>query len=346
MDVEPKALDALVESVADGNGLDWPTLEAAAVDDADHRLLFHLSIVAGVAEGNGLLSHDNDDEPNFSGELPSLAEPVRRWGHLLLLEKIGEGRYADVYRGRDVGPDTDVAVKLLKPREAEEILACRLLAEAGALARSRHENVVSVRGAGIHEGHAGLWMDLVPGRTLDELLLRQGPLGASDAARIGGQLCAALTAVHESGVVHGDIKAENVMQEPGGRVVLLDFGAAQLACGPLRDAAPAGTPLYLAPEVLIGGGTTISSDVYAMGVLLYRMVTDTYPVMASSLDGLTTAHMNGEHRALRTARPDLPAGFVAVVNRALDQRPSRRFPSSQAMEEALRLVDTSQPCGP
>jgi serine/threonine-protein kinase len=264
---------------------------------------------------------------------------MTRWGHLLLLEKIGEGHYAEVYRGRDVWLDTDVAVKLLKPQSIEDIPAFRLRNEARALARARHENVVVIRGAGVHEGRAGLWMDLVRGRTLDEVVLGQGPLGAADAAQIGRQLCSALSAVHGAGVVHGDIKAENVMQESGGRVVLLDFGTGLLADGPLRNTAPAGTPLYLAPEVLIRGKTTVSSDIYALGVLLYRLVTDTYPVMASSLDGLMAAHISGERRALRNARPDLPAGFVTVVDRALERNPSDRFPTSRAMDAALRLVE-------
>ena len=337
MNAEPPAFDALFESVADGNPIDWPALEMASIDDVERHRLLDLSIVASVAEACGTQGDDGtDDDPGSSAELRFLAGSVTRWGHLLLLEKIGEGHYAEVYRGRDVWLDTDVAVKLLKPQSSEDIPAFRLRDEARALARARHENVVAVRGAGVHEGRAGLWMDLVRGRTLDEVVLGQGPLGAADAAQIGRQLCSALSAVHGAGVVHGDIKAENVMQESGGRVVLLDFGTGVLADGPLRNTAPAGTPLYLAPEVLIRGETTVSSDIYALGVLLYRLVTDTYPVMASSLDGLMAAHISGEHHALRDARPDLPAEFVAVVDRALEQNPRDRFPTARAMEETFK----------
>jgi serine/threonine-protein kinase len=336
MNTELQALDTLFESVADGSRINWPALEKAAVSDTQRRLVLQLSIVAGVAEAYGTQGDEGTaDEPGSSAELPSFAGPVKRWGHLVLLEKIGEGHYAEVYRGRDVWLDTDVAVKLLKPQPGEDPSAFRLRDEARALARVRHENVVSVQGAAVYEGCPGLWMEFVHGRTLHELLVARGPFGAADAARIGRQLCAALSAVHDAGVVHGDIKAQNVMQEPGGRVVLVDFGASQLADGRLRGPAPAGTPLCLAPEVLNSGETTIRSDIYAVGVLLYHLVTCTYPVNASSLEGLMAAHVTGEHRTLRDARPDFPAGFVAVVDRALEQNPDDRFPTARAMEEAL-----------
>jgi serine/threonine-protein kinase len=336
---ELRTLDALCESVADGRCLDWLALETAASDDAHRRACVGLSIVAAVAEACGTDDEEIDGD-DATGEVQSPRAPVARWGRLVLRERIGEGHYAEVYRGHDVWLDIDVAVKLLKPQSDEDLPAFRLQDEARALARVRHENVVRIHGADIHEGRAGLWMELVPGRTLDEVLFEEGPLGAPEAVHIARQLCAALAAVHDAGIVHGDLKAQNVMQEAGGRVVLLDFGSGRFADAWLGDTAPTGTPLYLAPEVLNGDDTTIASDIYALGVLLYRLVTGMYPVTASSLERLMEAHAAGERCRLREARPDLPAGLAAVVDRAPEKNPSGRFPSTRAMDEALRaLVD-------
>lgn len=335
MNTEPHALDALFESVGKGNPIDVSRLEAASLHETRRRLLRHLSMVSDVSQAPETQGDDGtDDEPSLCEDFPFPERPARRWGHLLLLEKIGAGAYADVYRGYDIRLGIEVAVKLLKPRPGENTLS-RLLHEARALARVRHEHVVSVHGASVHDGCAGLWMELVRGRTLGERLRARGPFPAAEAMRIGRQLCAALGAVHDAGVVHGDIKTENIMQESDGRMVLMDFGASQLADGPPRDAGPAGTPLYLAPEALDGDETTIHSDIYAIGVLLYRLVTGSYPVNALSLEGLKAAHATGEYHSLRDARPDLPAGFVAVVDRALEPNPDDRFPTVRAMEKAL-----------
>ena len=133
----------------------------------------------------------------------------------------------------------------------------RIIDEARALARVRHPSVVCVHGADMHDGRAGLWMELVRGRTLAQLVAANGLFGPREAAGIGQDLCRALAAVHAEHLVHRDVKAQNVMRGlAGGRIVLMDFGASH-------------TPLYLAPEVLAGGRDTVASDLDALGVLLY-----------------------------------------------------------------------------
>ncbi len=146
-----------------------------------------------------------------------------------------------------------------------------------------------------------------------------------------------MAAVHGAGLVHRDIKAQNVMREEGGRVVLMDFGA-----GRSRDEAPAGgsrltgTPLYLAPEVLNGGDASIRSDIYSLGVLLYYLVTGDYPVRAASLEQLKAAHRDGSRVRLLDARSDLPAGFIETVERAIEPDPQRRFESVGELQSWLR----------
>jgi hypothetical protein len=179
-------------------------------------------------------------------------------------------------------------------------------------------------------------MELVEGQTLEEFLRAHGPFGPQEASLIGRDLCRAMAAVHQAGVLHGDIKAHNVMRESGGRIVLMDFGAGQALTAALAgsDGRLAGTPLYLAPEVLEGRPRTASSDVYALGVLLYHLVTGDYPVSGHSLDELATAHKS-ERRRLRDARPDLPDDFIRTVEKATAADPAHRFGSLGDFEEAL-----------
>ncbi|HEV2104249.1 MAG TPA: protein kinase, partial [Candidatus Eisenbacteria bacterium] len=133
------------------------------------------------------------------------------WGPLRVLERLGEGGFGEVYRAWDPALAREVALKLRRADAAGG--AARWLREAQALARVRHPHVVTIFGADTHGGRTGIWMERIPGRTLEQLLLELGPLGAREAAGIGADLCAALASVHRAGLVHGDVKTRNVMRE-------------------------------------------------------------------------------------------------------------------------------------
>ena len=191
-------------------------------------------------------------------------------------------------------------------------------------------------------------MELVKGDTLADIVRRQAPFSAREAAVIGIDLCQAVAAVHAAGMLHGDIKAHNVMREEGGRTVLMDFGAGRyLEAGPQSPGGDfAGTPLYLAPEVFAGRNRTVASDIYSLGVLLYFLVTGAYPV-----DGDTRTHIGRQHdlggarRPLRDVRPDLPSDFIRVVEKAIEENPDGRYDSAGALEEALaRNVGAGAAC--
>src|SRR5687768_9008098 len=194
-----------------------------------------------------------------------------RWGRLEVWRPIGAGAFGEVWSAWDRGLQCEVALKLRDP--ASGFSARRWLEEARRLAQVRHPNVVTVHGADEHDGRAGLWMDRLHGHTLEQLLALLGPCSAREAAAIGIDLCAALAAVHAAGLVHGDLKTQNVMREgtPGhmsgaGRIVLMDFGSAHES-GAGEGGSP-GTPLYTAPEVLRGGKASPVADLYALGVVL------------------------------------------------------------------------------
>lgn len=335
-------LDAAARAVADGEAVDWERLESSVGKD-DRASIRHLRIVARVAD-----VHRSVQVPGAgsSATLPTqsratVASISPRWGPLVLLERIGGGAYGDVYRARDPRLDREVALKLLRsapPSDASR--SQEVIGEARLLARVRHPHVVTVHGADRFDGRVGLWMEFIRGRSLAREVLERGPLGAQEAAVIGLDVCAGLAAVHKAGLVHRDIKAGNVMREEAGRIVLMDFGAGYAYADPAESNAAgfAGTPLYAAPEVLAGQPATPSSDLYGLGVLLYFLVTGSYPVAGATIDGLRDAHARGARRPLRDARPDLPGPFIAVVERALEAEPRSRFPSAGAMESALAGV--------
>jgi TolB-like protein/Tfp pilus assembly protein PilF len=203
------------------------------------------------------------------------------------------------------------------------------------LARVRHPNVVTVHGVDEVEGAVGLRMEYVDGLTLKQALSSRGALGADEAALIGLDLCRAIAAVHKAGLLHRDIKAHNVMREAGGRIVLMDFGAGAIRAADGEANRSAGTPLYLAPEVINGQPTTIATDVYSLGVLLFHLVTLRYPVPGDTFDEVVDAHKRRARFALADLRPDLPTAFVRVVDTALHEDPARRFRSVGTMQQEL-----------
>jgi len=159
-------------------------------------------------------------------------------------------------------------------------------------------------------------------------------MGAREAAILGVDLCRALAAVHGAGLVHRDVKAGNVMREEGGRILLMDFGAVSDASSP-EEGSVSGTPRYIAPEIYAGEKASRRSDLFSLGVLLYHLVTGRYPVDARTVGELREKVARRETRLLRDERPDLPEGFVQVVERALGWNPEDRYASAGAMEQAL-----------
>jgi eukaryotic-like serine/threonine-protein kinase len=325
--------DSLLESVADGAQIDWAALEGSAATSAERTRYRNLRLVARVAELHRTLVLDEDVQSRSTLVDEAAAADPESWGHLTVTSRIASGAFGRIYRARDSQLNRDVALKLLRGDITQLRPVERLLSEARTLAQVRHPNVVTVHGADVRDGRAGLWMELVEGQTLDAWLATQGPMGAGETTTIGIDLCRALAAVHAAGLVHGDVKAQNVMRENGGRIVLMDFGA-----GRAQDAdaaGVAGTPMYLAPEVLAGEPPTTESDLYSLGVLLFHLLTRTFPCTGVDLDSLRDAHADGERRWLRDLRPDVPSELVQTIERALDPDPARRFGTAGEMERAL-----------
>ncbi len=331
MRADDRALADLAASVADGNPVDWEAVEAGT-PGRDRRIVRHLRLVDSIAALHRSIPPTPSDTPVTT----LTSTDGRPWGRLVLLECIGQGTSCDVFRAWDSELHRDVALKLLHQDDLADggrDTRARLMEEARRLARLRHEHVVQVYGAEEHDGRVGLWTELVRGESLDEIVKARGPLGAREAALVGLDVCAALAAVHNAGLLHRDVKAQNVMREAGGRVVLMDFGTGEDLSGSSRLI---GTPLYLAPEIFRGQKASVQSDVYSVGVMLFYLVTGTFPVVAATMEQLAHGHANRLRQPLRDLRPDVPASFIGVVERALDSDPARRYRSIGELEQGLR----------
>ena len=311
---------ALARAVAEGSSVDWDQAESGAADPQQREIVRQLRSLALVAEVS-------------RSEMPV-------WGPLEIREQLGAGSFGTVYRAWDKRLEREVALKILHIPASDDAQAMAAVREARLLAQIRHANVVTVYGAETYDGRVGIWTELVTGRTLKDIVEEQGPLGAREATLVGIDICRALAAVHGRGFLHRDVKAQNVMREAGGRVVLMDFGAGDRADS-LRSKLT-GTPAYLAPEVLAGEAPSIRSDIYSVGVLLYYLVTGDFPVTAESLDELKAAHARNKPRLLRDLRPDLPSAFTRVVEQATAPDPVARPESAGALERLLEDALTSK----
>jgi eukaryotic-like serine/threonine-protein kinase len=305
------AVFGLAEAVADGSAVDWDLAESNAGSPEERQVIQQLRRLASVTT--------------------MARAQAASWGPLQIRSEVGRGTFGVVYRAWDPRLEREVALKLIENRTTATVLK-----EGRLLARIRHPNVVTVFGADDFNGCPGIWMEFLTGRTLKAIVDEQGPFGPHEVALVGREVCRALAAVHGQGVVHRDITAKNVMREAGGRTVLMDFGTGEHIDGSVAPLA--GTPLYLAPEVLAGAASTTASDVYSLGVLLYYLVSGEFPVVAASLEELRDAYAAGKRSALRDVRPDLPTVVVQAIERALEADPASRYHSAGAFEAALGRV--------
>src|SRR5262245_49347523 len=324
----------LAKSIADGTVVDWDA--AAATTTPDQReLIDQLRVLWELARAH----RDADAALPFASPatVAPPSPPIGTWAQLALLEELGAGSFGVVYRAWDPHLAREVALKVVGSGSVAALDTSRIAREGRLLARLRHPNIVTVYGAAVEHGRVGLWMELIRGTTLEQAVSKQGPFSARDASLVGLDVCRALTAVHRAGLLHRDVKAQNVMREDGGRIVLMDFGTGREidAKGSPGQPEIVGTPLYLAPEIFRGEPASVRTDVYSAGVLLYHLVTASFPHPVKTVDELRQRMDTVPPIKLRDARPDLPPTFTRVVSEAITDDPEARYESAGALEQDL-----------
>ncbi len=338
MNPDEEAL-AIAARIADGSGIDWKAANASLADGSNLGVLNQLKAIASLAD----LHREWAGAP-----LGDVTTATTQWGPLTVLGPIGEGQFGRVYRAWDPRLQRQVALKLLHTTSPELTAApTRAIEEARMLAQVRHPNVLTVHGAESINGQVGIWTEFIDGRTLESLIAGRDPLPAEDVIAIGIDLCRALAAVHDAGLLHRDVKAQNVMRETGGRIVLMDFGTGHdVERAPAREGDLSGTPLYLAPELFDGGLPSVASDVYALAVLLFYLSTGTYPVPGRTLDEVRTGHGARRPVHMGDIRSDVPTELAAVIERGLATTLSARYASAHEFEAALERVRSAPIAAP
>jgi serine/threonine protein kinase len=334
-------LFALASRIDQGHAIDWDAAERAATDDHERAIIAEMRLLADVAR----VGREHARPADAPGADAAADAPPSQWGSLTIHEPIGRGAFATVYRAQD-NLGRLVALKLFPlPPELSIQWSARLLHEGRLLARVQHENVVTIHGADQGDGYVGMWMEFVKGRTLEEELHSRVRFSADEAIQVGCVLCRALAAVHREGLLHRDVKAHNVMRDETGRIVLMDFGSGREAEQeePRAGGDFIGTPLYLAPEVFAGQSASVASDIYSLGVLLFHLVSDQYPVQGANRAEIQEAHAGRRRLWLRDARPDLPDTFVRLVERALSADRTQRYQSAGELEDALTAEARTHP---
>ena len=252
-----------------------------------------------------------------------------------LEETLGSGGMAEVWRAADDRLKRSVAIKFpaLNLAEDPEFMV-RFFSEAQAVARLSHPNVVKVLDFGEHEGRSYLVMEHVPGGSLLDVT---GPIAQERARELIRQAALGAGAAHAAGVVHRDIKPGNVLIDDVGNAKLADFGIAATAASERLTATGAaiGSPHYISPEQASGGTATAQSDVYALGVVLYELLTGVRPIEADNLAAIAIAQIEEEPRPPRSHAPDIDPELETIVMSALAKDPAQRYADGNALAAAL-----------
>jgi eukaryotic-like serine/threonine-protein kinase len=272
------------------------------------------------------------------GAIRRLATGARLAGRYRILELVGVGGMGMVYKAEDEQLGLPVAVKVLRPDLTLDARRIERFKQELVLARQvSHPNVVRIHDLGVDGELVFLTMDFVAGRPLDELLADEGRLAPERAAGIARQIAAALAAAHDAGVVHRDLKPGNVLIDDSGRAAISDFGIARSLAGPgpTLPGTVVGTLDYLSPEQARGGEVDGRTDLYALGILLYEMLTGELPFAGGTAAEVLAQRLTGATRDLRATPAEVPRQLVAVVRRLLQRDPARRYQSAREVLDDL-----------
>jgi len=272
-------------------------------------------------------------------------------GEYSLQRELGRGGMGVVYLARDVQLDRDVAIKVLPAHLARTAAARdRFLREARTAAGLSHPHIVPIHRVGEAGGFVFFVMSYVEGETLGERIRRSGPLPPADAARVLREVAWALAYAHGRGIVHRDVKPDNILLEAGtGRALVTDFGIAHGGRDPgsVTDLGKImGTRNFMSPEQAAGEAIDGRSDIYALGVVGYLAVSGRLPFESTNLPALLLRQATEEPPSVMLAAPGLPPALGAAIDRCLARDPAERFAAGETLAEALAPAPDARPALP
>jgi serine/threonine-protein kinase len=273
--------------------------------------------------------------------------PARLAGRYRVLRPIGQGSIAQVVEAHDETRDASVALKILYPNLfSNQVIADRFRREALVVRRIEHAHVIRIHDVVESDGLLFLVMELHAGGDLADRLARTGPLTVPALGELARQLCGALEAAHRAGVVHRDLKPQNVLVGAGAAIDarLCDFGLARTAdlAGLTTRSTVLGTPEYMAPEIITDGYADPRSDIYSLGVMLFEAATGRLPFRAGSPFQMLRKHVAETPPRAGKLRPDLPAAIDEAIARAMGKDPLDRFASAEGLAAALAAPATAK----
>src|SRR3954471_1402442 len=265
----------------------------------------------------------------------------QRVGKYRVESRLGRGGMGTVYKAVDETLDREVAIKSLNADLGDPDLLKRFRAEAVALARLNHPNIATLFELTEHEGQLLMVMEFVRGDTFERVAQREGPLPVGRAAQCCAQVLDALEHAHRAGVVHRDLKPANLMLTESGLVKVMDFGLARMA-GTERltnDGYMVGTPAYMSPEQVLGRDIDGRADLYAMGVVLFRLLTSQLPFKADSGIAMVQRQLHDIPTPVRQVRSELPEACDEILSRALEKIAANRYQTADEFRSALARLD-------
>lgn len=265
-----------------------------------------------------------------------------------LLAKVGDGGMAVVYKARDIMLNRTVAVKILRESYATDpAFLARFNREAQAAANLNHPNIVNVFDTGQDGDIHYIVMEYIEGSNLKELIVKQAPLPASQAIEIAAQICDAINYAHTKGLIHRDIKPQNILLTNDGTVKVTDFGIAK-GYGDqnlTQTGITLGTVHYFSPEQAKGLQVSPQSDIYSIGVVLYEMMTGRIPFESDNPVALAVKHIEELPPPPRRYNPSIPTTLEGIILKALNKDPKDRYPNAASMAKALRNLEGQSAMG-
>jgi len=258
-------------------------------------------------------------------------------GKYRVLDRVGRGGMGTVYKAIDETLHREVAIKVLNAELNDPEIAKRFRAEAITVARLSHPGIATIYELFQHEGQWLMVMEFVRGETLEHMVDRMGPLSPQRSAELCMQSLAALAHAHSMGVVHRDLKPANLMITENGTIKIMDFGIARVAgTEHLTNAGfMMGTPAYMAPEQVMGHEIDARADLYALGVVFYRLTTAKLPFKGDTPFAMAQSQVNDPPIPISSHRHDLPPWADQLITRALAKSPEERFQSAVEFHEGF-----------